>query len=516
MFAPRSLQTRIVALFLVLLLAVQIGGFVLINTVGVAAARKSIGEDLAAGAQLFNRLLEQDRLRLVQGARLLSSDYALREAIASNDRATISSVLVNHGKRIDAALMMLVGLDQRVMADTLDADVHEPFPFPKLLGEAERRQQAAAIVVVRGQLYQLGIVPVLAPLPVAWVAVGFPVDDVLATEMRKFMRLDVSFMSRLDAGRWKVHGTTLDSTAKAQLVSDLTAHRYDGSDEPGNAATHEADILTRVITLPTHTDHTVVAVLQQHVTSALEPFRRLQLQLAAVSLMAVVVSILASLLMARGIARPVRELAAAAQRIASGDYTASPPASRTQEIGELAAAFRTMQERIASRESRIMDLAYRDTLTALPNRALYIERLEEALQEASRVKAPVAVLIMDLDHFKYVNDTLGHSIGDLLLSEVARRVVGVVKGPASIVARLGGDEFAILLPGQGAVEALALAHTVGQALEAPMSLHGHVVDVRASLGIAVYPDHGLERSTLLRHADVAMYAAKRNNSGTMV
>ncbi|MEP6655598.1 MAG: cache domain-containing protein, partial [Betaproteobacteria bacterium] len=154
---PRTLQTRILALFLLLMLVVQVGGFVLVNTVGVAAARKSIGEELIAGTALFNRLLEQDRLRLVQGARLLSADYAFREAIASGDRATIGSVLANHGKRIDAALMMLIGLDRKVIADTVDAGSNEPFFFPRLLADAQAQQQASAIVVVRGQLYQLVI-----------------------------------------------------------------------------------------------------------------------------------------------------------------------------------------------------------------------------------------------------------------------------------------------------------------------------------------------------------------------
>ena len=513
--ARHSLQTRILALFLLLLLAVQLGGFVLINTVGVASARKTIGEELVAGAQLFNRLLDQDRQRLVQGARLLSADYAFREAIASNDSATITSVLANHGKRIDAALMMLIGLDRRVIADTLEVSANEPFLFPRLLAEAQRRQQASAIVVLRGQLYQLVIVPVLAPLPVAWVAVGFPVDDGLASEMRKLMRLDVSFMSRLDGGQWILQGTTLAPDARLALLRDIGAQKFAHIDELGNAAA-DADVLTRVIALPAHTDDSVVAVLQQPVAQALEPFRRLQLQLAGVSALAIAISILASFLMARGIARPVRELSDAAQRIAAGDYSASPPPSPTREIGELATAFRTMQERIASRESRIMDLAYRDTLTSLPNRALYIERLEEALRQAALGHSAVSVLLMDLDHFKDVNDTLGHPIGDLLLNEVATRVVSVVKGHASVVARMGGDEFAILLPGEGMTEAQAVAHAVCRALESPMTLHGHVVDVRASLGIAVYPEHGEDRSTLLRHADVAMYAAKRNNTGSMV
>ncbi len=512
---PRTLQTRILALFLLLLVAVQLGGFVVINTVGVTAARNTIGEDLVAGAQLFNRLLEQDRQRLIQGARLLSADYAFREAILSNDKATVASVLSNHGKRIDAALMMLIGLDRRVIADTVDAGVDEPFVFPRLLTEAQTHQQASAIVVVRGQLYQLVIVPVLAPLPVAWVAVGFPVNDSLATQLHNFTRLDVSFTSRLEGGQWKVQGSTLEPAARAALVDDLARNRFARTDPTGNAS-FDPDVITRIVKLPAHTDDSVVAVLQEPVRAALEPFRRLQMQLAVVSAVAVVISILVSVLIARGIARPVQELAVVARRIASGDYSAAPPQAGTKEIGELAIAFRTMQERIASRESRIMDLAYRDTLTGLPNRAMYIERLEESLVEAVDVRMPVAVLLMDLDHFKYVNDTLGHSIGDELLCEVARRLVTVVKGHASIVARLGGDEFAILLPGDGPEAAETVARGICRALESPMTLEGHQVDVRASVGIAIFPDHGVERSTLLRHADVAMYAAKRNNTGSHV
>ena len=136
------------------------------------------------------------------------------------------------------------------------------------------------------------------------------------------------------------------------------------------------------------------------------------------------ISILAGVLISRGIAWPVRELADSARRIAAGDYSNAPPTSNTQEIADLAAAFRTMQEGIATREAQIMDLAYRDTLTGLPNRTLYGDRLVRQVLAAQDTGTSVAVLLMDLDHFKYVNDTLGHPIGDLLLVEVASRLAG--------------------------------------------------------------------------------------------
>jgi diguanylate cyclase (GGDEF)-like protein len=511
----RSLQTRILALFLLLMVIVQVGSFFLINTVGMSAARKTVGEALVSGARVFDRLLEQDARRTVQGARLMSGDYAFREVISTGDRQTIASVLVNYGKRIDASLMMLIGLDQRVLGDTLGASVDKPFPFPNLIAQAEQNQQSSAMVLIHGQLYQLVVVPVMAPVPVAWVAIGFAVNDGLAQDFRRLTQLQVSFLSRQSGEIWRIQGTTLSDPERRTLLDDIATNRYTGSDEEGNAVFSDASV-TRVLDLPTRSGETVIAVLQEPLSSALEPFHRLRWQLAWISLLAVVVLFFFSVAIARGIARPVRDLARVARRIAAGNYSEVPTASRSDEIGDLAKAFQNMQQDIASRESRIMDLAYRDALTSLPNRELFAELLAKAIADAAETGMPVAVLLMDLDHFKYVNDTLGHPIGDLLLRETAARLQSIGTDEVDIVARLGGDEFALLLPGRGAADAQRFAEAILQALELPMTLQGHVVDVRASIGIAVFPEHGGESPTLLRRADIAMYAAKRHNCGVAI
>jgi diguanylate cyclase (GGDEF)-like protein len=508
----RSLQTRILALFLLLIFVVQVGGFVLINTVGGKAARSTVGGEVVAGARVFDRLLEQDAQRLVQGARLMAADYAFREVIATGDHDTIGSVLVNYGKRIEAPLVMIVSLDQTVLGDTLDSDAGKPFALPRLFERAEGSGEAAAMVVLRGQLYQLVLVPVLAPVPIAWAVVGQRVDDALTQDLLRLTRLDVTFFSRRANDGWKLQASTLPAPDRETLLADMASERLADSDPDGNAIYSDGAV-TRIIELPTQAEASVVAVLQEPVYSALEPFRRLQRQMALISLLGVIISVFASIFIARGVARPVRDLAGVALRIAAGDYSTAPPVSRTDEIGDLANAFRNMQQDIASRESRIMDLAYRDSLTQLPNRALYSARLDAALAVAAAKGMPVAVLLMDLDHFKDVNDTLGHPIGDLILRAVSSRLELLLKRPTDTVARLGGDEFAILMPGADAIKAERLAKSVLHALEMPMTPEGHVVDVRASIGIAVYPEHGSERSTLLRHADAAMYAAKRKNLG---
>jgi diguanylate cyclase (GGDEF)-like protein len=510
-----SLQARILALFLLLLIAVQVGGFVLINTVGVAAARKTVGDQLVGGARVVDLLLEHDTQRLLQGARLLSADYAFRGAIATGDAGTIRSALANHGKRIDADLMVLVGLDQRVLADTLDASTGDAFAFPALLATAQASRQATAMVLVRGHLYQLVLVPVLAPLPIAWVAVGVNVDDAMARDLQRLTELQVSFLTRQGDGAWRLQASTLLEADRATLLRDLGTDRFSAIDDAGNALYGDASV-TRVRLLPSRAGESVVVVLQQPLSSALEPFRRLQRQLALISVLALAVSIVASLMIARGIVKPVRDLARVARRIAAGNYSTVPATPRLDEIGALANAFRTMQQGLVARESRIMDLAYRDTLTALPNRALYSERLDQALASGARLRTPVAVLLMDVDHFKDVNDSLGHPIGDMLLCEVAVRLQSVVGASADTVARLGGDEFAILLPGSTALDAEYVAREMLQVLEAPMTLDGQLVDVRASIGVAAFPDHGNDSATLLRRADIAMYTAKRKNLGIAV
>ncbi len=164
-------------------------------------------------------------------------------------------------------------------------------------------------------------------------------------------------------------------------------------------------------------------------------------------------------------------------------------------------------------EEEMWRQARHDALTDLPNRTLLHERLGTALEhEREDGGPPLALCLLDLDHFKEVNDALGHHAGDLLLRQVAARLREVAR-PEDTAARLGGDEFAVVLPGAGADEAKALAASISAALDAPYVIEGHSLHLRASIGIALGPEHGGDGATLLRRADVAMYAAKRSSGG---
>ena len=157
-------------------------------------------------------------------------------------------------------------------------------------------------------------------------------------------------------------------------------------------------------------------------------------------------------------------------------------------------------------------LALHDPLTGLPNRALLLDRLDQAIRAARREESGAALLLMDLDRFKEVNDRFGHPAGDELLRQVASRLRASVR-EVDTVARLGGDEFAIVLPGAALIAAGRVARTVRRSLETPFASHGELLDVQPSVGVALVPDHGEDADTLLRRADIAMYVAKRTSAG---
>ena len=160
--------------------------------------------------------------------------------------------------------------------------------------------------------------------------------------------------------------------------------------------------------------------------------------------------------------------------------------------------------------------ALHDALTRLPNRTNFYEQCERALASPPSASGRIAIMLMDLNHFKDVNDTLGHQTGDRLLVEMGNRLSATV-GPRAVAARLGGDEFAVLLPFvDDLAEPMAVAHDILEAVRRPVSLEGLELEVGASIGIAMWPDHGLDATSLLQRADVAMYAAKVSRGGVRV
>jgi diguanylate cyclase (GGDEF)-like protein len=227
---------------------------------------------------------------------------------------------------------------------------------------------------------------------------------------------------------------------------------------------------------------------------------------------------------ARRITQPLRNLKDSVERIAAEDYRARVDVTSHDEMGLLGSAFNKMAEDLSFSHAALQQevhqhqlaaeraeyLAYYDSLTSLPNRSMFSKLLNQAISLARRDRKQLAVLFVDLDRFKNINDTLGHDAGDLLLQEVGKRLQGCLRD-SDTVARLGGDEFVILLPTMvDAADAGAVAHKVLSVTGKPFVALGQEFRVTASVGISTYPGDGEDEQSLMKNADIAMYQAKED------
>ena len=209
---------------------------------------------------------------------------------------------------------------------------------------------------------------------------------------------------------------------------------------------------------------------------------------------------------------PIAIISHALKLEAMGKRSDDLPFVKTKETEDLVNAFNEMSQQVHARQTELEYRALHDSLTSLPNRTLLLDRIEHTIHTAKRDSNNLSLLIIDLDDFKDVNDTLGHLAGDNLLIAVGLRIKGILRD-VDTVARIGGDEFSVLLPNTTEEHAISTSKKIIGSLKDSIDIDDVDISVSASIGIAVYPSHGKDVHTLLRHADIAMYVAKRNKLG---
>ncbi|HKO02092.1 MAG TPA: EAL domain-containing protein [Thermoanaerobaculia bacterium] len=509
--AIRSFQARLLYLLIAVLVLLEAGTLISLHVAGQRTLRQSIAEELRVGGRILDRILDTRARQLSDFLRVLALDFAFREAIASGDLPTITSALTNSRTRIDADAVVLIDLDRKVTADTLGGRlVGRAFPWASLMNLAEERGEGSGTVSFQGRPYQFVIVPVLAPRPIAWVCAGFEIDDRVLADVRGLTSLEVSIWSTTAGGIPQLM-STLPPEERGDLVASMSGMTSPAHPVETTMPLANATYATLLQTLRTADGTRVNTLLQRSLDEARKPFETLELQIFALSALLLLIAVAAAVTFSRTVTRPLRVLADGAGRIERGDYITPIVVKQQDEIGQLATAFNEMQSGIAAREEQIRFQASHDALTGLPNRSLFIDRLSQSIVSAKRYGPSVGMIMMDVDRFKDINDTLGHHFGDQLLIEIGRRLQQTIR-ESDTVARLGGDEFAVKFTADDAAHAGHVAQRVGTAFDAPFVLGDVSIDVNASLGIALFPDHADDADTLMKRADIAMYDAKKNHS----
>ncbi|HKT16052.1 MAG TPA: EAL domain-containing protein [Allosphingosinicella sp.] len=502
------IQTRLAVLYaglFALALSLVAASLYLVVT---TTAERQVRDQLVASGTVFDRLWDMRSHELRNGAGVLARDFGFRAAVATGDKGTAASALDNLKARLGLKVAFIVGTDGSVIGLENPAMQRDA----ARLWEALDRGEQGGIANLGGTPHQLVAAPIMAPVLTGWVVFA---TELGTREMRSFARLSAipisaNVLQRSATGDWI--GDTGAAAGDAQaLLRFIEAHRKDGA--PGELETSDGTSVAMVKPLRTMGNGApAILLLRYPMAQAMAAFESLQAAVAVTGIIGLLLLLLGSWRLALSITKPISALDRAARLMEEGE-TAEVPVETRDEIGRLAQSFNRMVAEIAERERRITQLAFNDSLTGLPNRAFFRQHLDLELQQAAHRDAPLALLCIDLDNFKSVNDTLGHPVGDELLRKVGDRLRKHV-GDA-LIARLGGDEFIVVISrGIDGDEPGAIAKRLIAALGDPLRVENHELTIGASVGIALYPADGRDADTLLKNADLALYQAKEQGRGT--
>ena len=477
-----SLKLRMAALYATLF-AIVLATILVIVGQGIGRfAEDATTRDLAANARVFDEILVLRAQQMRSSTDVLSRDFGFREAVAIDDRPTLASALDSLRERSGGSAAFVVGYDASLAGSTGD-DMPDPMGLWNALDEG----RTYGVIRQGDRLALAAASPIEVPDLVGWLVVTQPLDQAELARLVELAAID------------------LDATVMRQ------ARLPDGIAEAPRGEVFERSegerFLYRVSGLPSLEEGlNPQLVLKHSLTKSLAEYSGIRWLLAALAFAGLLLVVALSWRVAKTITLPLRKLDEATRLVSAGERI-EVPVETDDEIGRLAGSFNTMIEAIDEREKKIVHVGLHDGLTNLPNRKLFTEQLTLALTRR-RDDRQVMVAYADLDDFKVVNDTLGHPAGDVLLREVA----GFLREdlPEATIARLGGDEFAILIDDIAPLADLnTLARRVQSCFMRLIDIDGQKADCSASLGIAIAPADGDDGITLMKHADLALYRAKR-------
>ncbi len=523
----RSFQTKLILFSWLLFVGVEVVTFTLVQNVIRTNILEQARNELVVTKRVVDARITSTVDTLAEGSAILARDFGFRQAVASDDRPTIRSALHNLGARYRADRMLLVSLENKVLVDTgTMADAVEsgnfvtvgrpgaPFAYPEMIADADADGRAAATTTLDNRIYQLVVVPILAPDPIAWIVVAMERSNLFAADLQHSSTVPVEItLAFKENGVWRSTATTLAENVAATLLAGLP-EAMEPKSAPYIVKLHDAQSVTLTAALAGPSDTSQVqAILQYSLDDAYAPYRRLNVFLLLVAGAALALSLVGSVLIARRVAGPIRTLDLAAQRIYAGRYDEKVEVHQNDEVGRLSETFNQMMEGIAEREERIAFQARHDASSGLPNRISFEGHVADMIASRQKLDGPArnqvfSVLLVQIGRFSELNNTLGHDTGEQLIRKVGKNLQRLVP-QTNAVARHANNMFALVLDIAEGAEVQAAVRRVLDLFEKPFTLSGLAIDITAVVGEAHYPEHGATARMLMQHADTAIFEAKR-------
>lgn len=497
----RHIRTRVTVVFL-LLLAGALGAVLLaVYRASLANARGQVEAQFNLAGKALAQLQAQRTALLRQGVEVLAANSAFRQAVQAADLDAMETTLSAQAGRLKAEMATLVSLDGRVLANTrFPATFGGSFPCSRMIRVAEAKGGASGYARIENQVHQLVLAPVMAPKPVAWLALGLPVNDAVAAEYQALTGVGVNFMSMGD-GRGRLLASSLPDSQRREVGAWLEGFHQEGAGMQ-RVRLSDGEYWAHFVKLDSDSALDYVAVLTLSVDAALAPHERLRGTLLGISALALLAFLYGAAFLSRRLTLPLQELLAGLRRVGRGHFDTRVILKSRDELGALAEGFNRMAGDIAARERQVTYLAYHDTLTGLQNRASLVKHVNADLAAGKGA----VMLVACLARLRVINVNLGFAVTDALLKAVAQRILGRDDWQ---VASLGGERLAFYCPLAQGLERDDWEVRVRAVLDVPVEWQGQRFDLGLRLGSALAPRDGRDAELLLRRAEQAMQHGAR-------
>jgi adenylate cyclase len=440
-------------------------------------ALAQIEASLRAGAHIFEKLIEQRNLQITSAAAILSRDHAFQIAFAGaeQDRATTLSALESLQSRSKADLVLIASLDKELLFDTRRPALHGvAFPFPQLVEKAETSGTSYAFVVLEKELYAMAITPLRAPDPIAWLCPAFRVNDAFAREIKAYSDLEITFFDQSEPRKINVLlATTFDGKEREGLVSTLQGRAF-VPQQITDVSFNRERYVSYLLPLRTETG-TAAVLLQRSLDKELAPYLRLERTYLVLALLGLAISAAVGIWIARGVSKPVLQLAEGARRIGEGDYQHRANVNQPDEMGLLAASFNHMSKGLAERDQ------VRDLLGKVVSPAVAAELLRKDVTLGGEERE-VTVLFSDVRSFTTMCEALPPQEVLGTLNRYFTRMSAIVEAHGGVVDKYVGDAIMALF---GAP--LASPNDADRAMETALEMCEALDELNSQQQVRGYP-----------------------------
>lgn len=453
---------------------------------------------VTSAKQVLKSYLSAQEKQLATAAKVLTSDFGFIRAVATSDEQTIKSVLLNHGERINAALMLLIDLNGNLITSS-----HQENQSSDLGSESIKYLTAhpgqSFFSTINGELYQLILLPVKAPHTIAYSILGFRINVNSINELKKLTGVDVSFYEGDDH--------LLSSTIRLKRFSDF--RNMLNNEVAQWLVIKRPAFITDEMPLSSIASNPIGVMLISSLAPLYKQYDEIVLNNLFLALIVSALASLLSILFARGITTPLSKLSKLAQEYSVGHYQSKIDNKRSSvEAQQLFTAFETMGERIKQREDKILYQAQHDILTGLYNAQTIKEKLIDYLADGNKK----ILITFSIRNFRQINDRLGPDVADQCLKTLSTRLNSTQVVDVITSARLDGIEFFSLINLTPHISISNQVNVFLTALEGTLTLSNVSLNLDLNAGVVIYPDDGQLSQILLRRASIALDHARKNSS----